>query len=591
MKRILSVLIAIILLISAIPMSITVNAAAESDLEFTLNADGESYSVKAKSDTISGELVIPSIYNDLPVTRIGNFAFFNCSTLKSITIPNSVTSIGDRTFSLCTSLQHISIPSSVTRIGLRTFSDCSSLKNITIPYGVQSIGNGAFWCCASLESIVIPDSVITIENYAFSSCYVLQSVWYTGTSSKKNNISIGSNNRELKDATWHYNICKDTHTYSEDCDATCNKCEWKRTTITPHIFSADCDNTCNTCNEQTRTVNITHAYSSSCDAICNLCNENTRTVNVPHMYYVSFDTQDHFRMCDDCGYIIEVKPHKFDSACDTTCNCGYVRTITHDYKATFDADNHFDRCTVCGDVVNVKAHEFENNCDTTCDCGYERTITHSYGEYVYNNDATTQKDGTKTRTCSICGDKQTVTAEGTKIQPNPFKDVKKSDFYYTPVLWAVSNGITSGTSKTTFAPNEACTRGQIATFLWRAAGCPTPKTSKNPFTDVKKSDYYYKAVLWAVGEGITSGTSKTTFGPNEACTRGQIATFLWRANGGKKVSASNPFKDVKKSDYYYNAVLWAVKNKITSGTSATTFSPNEACTRGQIATFLYRNYN
>ncbi len=215
---------------------------------------------------------------------------------------------------------------------------------------------------------------------------------------------------------------------------------------------------------------------------------------------------------------------------------------------------------------------------------------HKAGPWKTVRPATATTKGLKEKRCKYCNTLMD-SASIPVTQSVSFGDVKKSDFYYNPVCWAVENGITSGTSKTTFAPNDACTRGQIATFLWRAAGQPAPKTSKNPFTDVKKSDYYYKAVLWAVGEGITSGTSKTTFGPNDACTRGQIATFLWRANGGKKVNASNPFTDVKKSDYYYNAVLWAVKNKITSGTSSTTFSPNEACTRGQIATFLYRNYN
>lgn len=217
--------------------------------------------------------------------------------------------------------------------------------------------------------------------------------------------------------------------------------------------------------------------------------------------------------------------------------------------------------------------------------------TCTFSSYIYNNDASAYVDGTKTRTCSICGKSETITATGTKWI-NPFTDVKKSDFYYAPVLWAVNNGITSGTSKTAFSPNEACTRGQIATFLWRAAGCPNPKTSKNPFTDVKKSDYYYKAVLWAVGEGITSGATKTNFQPDAPCTRGQIATFLWRSAGAPTSKTSkNPFTDVKKKDYYYKAVLWAVGEGITAGTTKTTFGPNEACTRGQIATFLYRAYN
>ncbi len=216
--------------------------------------------------------------------------------------------------------------------------------------------------------------------------------------------------------------------------------------------------------------------------------------------------------------------------------------------------------------------------------------THNYGKYVYNNDATTKKDGTKTRTCADCGKKETVTAKGTKIS-NPFIDVKEKAYYFDAVLWAVEKGVTNGTSRTTFSPNDTCTRGQIATFLWRAAGQPTPKSAKNPFKDVNTKDYYYKAVLWAVGAGVTSGTSRTTFSPDESCTRGQVAAFLYRAEGSPSIKGiSNPFKDVKQKDYYYQAVLWAVKNEITNGTTQTTFGPSETCTRGQIATFLYRNY-
>ena len=171
---------------------------------------------------------------------------------------------------------------------------------------------------------------------------------------------------------------------------------------------------------------------------------------------------------------------------------------------------------------------------------------------------------------------------------NPFTDVKKSDYYYDAVIWAVENGITSGTSATKFSPNATCTRGQVVTFLWRAAGQPEPSTKVNPFSDVKSSDYFYKAVLWAVEKGITSGTGNGKFSPNAACTRAQVATFLWRAEGEPDASGTNPFSDVKSSDYFYKAVLWAVEEGITAGTSATKFSPNAACTRGQIVTFLYR---
>lgn len=186
------------------------------------------------------------------------------------------------------------------------------------------------------------------------------------------------------------------------------------------------------------------------------------------------------------------------------------------------------------------------------------------------------------------GNLSTSTAKPTG--DNPFTDVKKGTYYYDAVLWAVEKKITSGTSATTFSPNNPCTRGQIVTFLWRAAGSPKPTSSINPFADVKEGAYYYDAVLWAMEKGITSGTSATTFSPDTACTRGQTVTFLWRAAGSPKATSSNnPFADVQTGAYYYGAVLWAVEKGITSGTSATTFAPGTTVTRGQTVTFLYRN--
>ncbi len=175
---------------------------------------------------------------------------------------------------------------------------------------------------------------------------------------------------------------------------------------------------------------------------------------------------------------------------------------------------------------------------------------------------------------------------------NPFTDVHESDYFYDAVLWAANANpqVTAGTSPTTFSPNATCTRAQVVTFLWRAKGCPEPQSSNNPFTDVASSEYYYKAVLWAVENEITAGTTATTFSPNAGCTRAQVVTFLWRAEGKPQPqSSNNPFTDVASSEYYYNAVLWAVEKNITKGTSDTTFSPDDTCTRGQIVTFLYRD--
>ena len=171
-----------------------------------------------------------------------------------------------------------------------------------------------------------------------------------------------------------------------------------------------------------------------------------------------------------------------------------------------------------------------------------------------------------------------------------FHDVSRLDYFYDAVKWAADNGIASGTGRYTFSPNAVCTRAQTVTFLWRAAGSPLPRYRVCPFTDVKPSDYYYNAVLWAVEQGITTGLNATTFGPDVTVTRGQVATFLYRAASAAKPSTFNPFTDVKTTAYNYDAILWAYDNRITTGTSDTTFSPDAYCTRAQIVTFLYRYY-
>lgn len=176
-----------------------------------------------------------------------------------------------------------------------------------------------------------------------------------------------------------------------------------------------------------------------------------------------------------------------------------------------------------------------------------------------------------------------------------FIDVKTTDYFYNSVKWAVGKNITNGTSSTTFSPYKSCTRAEIVTFLWRAAGSPEPTITRNPFRDVNAVTHssYYKAILWASQKGITSGTSATAFSPDQVCTRAQIVTFLYRYAGQPSGYYSNPFKDVGATSEasYYNAILWAVGKGITTGTSATTFSPYASCNRAEAVTFLYRYTN
>ena len=200
---------------------------------------------------------------------------------------------------------------------------------------------------------------------------------------------------------------------------------------------------------------------------------------------------------------------------------------------------------------------------------------------------TEQRDGTYTFT--MPAGKVEVNGTFVKKSAQTFVDVPENAYYAPAVAWAVEKGVTTGTSATTFSPDTACTRAQIVTFLYRAAGSPAVKSTVNPFTDVNAGDYYYNAVLWAVENSITTSTSATTFSPNESCTRAQCVTFLYRAVGSA-AAAKAAFTDVSADAYYAPAVDWAVEKGVTTGTSATTFSPDAACTRAQIVTFLYRAY-
>ena len=219
--------------------------------------------------------------------------------------------------------------------------------------------------------------------------------------------------------------------------------------------------------------------------------------------------------------------------------------------------------------------------------------------YQLDDLTVTDKNGKELKLTDKGNGKYTFTMPASKVEVNatfvkeveisPFSDVSTSAYYYEAVDWAVENGITKGTDDTHFSPDGICTRAQAVTFLWRAAGSPKPETRTMPFTDVPAGSYYYDAVLWAVENGITKGTSDTTFSPNMTCSRAQIVTFLFRAIG-KLVDSKAEFSDVLTDSYYANAVAWAVENGVTNGIGDGLFGPDNSCTRAQIVTFLFRAY-
>ena len=303
------------------------------------------------------------------------------------------------------------------------------------------------------------------------------------------------------------------------------------------------------------------------------------------------------RSCLRCGGVftreIEKLPHSFvetvkkvtcrtDGYTAYTCSvCGYqtianrVVATGHKYfsmviEPTCTAEGYTRyKCSVCGDTVIT---------NKTPAAG------HQYDTGVLTKVPTPEKKGEVTYTCDRCGDYYT---EPTIRWDGRFRDVGANDYYFPAVLWAVDNGITQGVAADRFGSSEVCTRAQVITFLWRRENCPRPKSSANPFRDVKKTDYYCEAVLWAVERGITQGTAKDLFSPNAPCTRCEAVTFLYRARGNS-AKGTISYADVKTGDYFYDAVRWANWYAVTVGTSNNRFSPNDPCTRAQIITFIFR---
>ena len=323
-------------------------------------------------------------------------------------------------------------------------------------------------------------------------------------------------------------------------------------------------------------------------------------------------------------------------------NIGTDVAHTHDYTGQpylyLDPGNHYQECKAGDGGLNIEAHTFGNwmpNSDGTTQSRICTKCKHTETASISMYSVTVSTDGNGTakadKTSAPTGTVVTLTAtpksgytfkqwlvvtggvtikdskftmpagnveikaifEKTATPPpaptvNPFVDVPAGSFYYDAVLWAVEKGVTTGTSATTFEPDGSCTRAQAVTFLWRVAGCPAPKSAAMPFTDVKAGSFYYDAVLWAVENGITKGTSETTFEPEGICTRAQIVTLIWRAQKSPAAGTDNPFNDVKAGSFYETAVLWAVKAGVTKGTSATTFEPEGICTRAQIVTLIWR---
>lgn len=518
-------------------------------------------------------LVIPD-----SVISIGESAFENCAALKRITLPKSITKLEASCFSGCTALAEIALPDGVKTLGEKVFSGCAALKSVKIPAEVTVIPTEAFSGCSSLESITIPKSVSHINERAFDGCTALKKVDYLGSDTDWSRVTKETSNNAFDNAEKSFTRTDHEHKYTD-------------TVIPP------------TCTERGCTVHL---------CACGDKREDSYTPPLGHSYKGG--------ICVRCGILDPNKdtPHKHDfipivtkPTCLTegfttyACSCGecytkdYVSAVGHktqlqNAKAAGCMTGGYtgdEVCTVCGKVFKQGSVIFALGHDPQPARVKAPTCTES----GYTGDLICMRCGDMTQigktvaaaghkffggVCSVCGMK------GAEAVPE-FDDVKPGAFYFDAVQWAVKNGITNGTGKNTFSPNDVCSRYQIVMFLWRAAEQPEAKAAVS-FADVKPGDIFYEAVQWAVERGITKGTDSTSFSPFAPCTRGQIVTFLCRSAGSPKVSGACNFSDIPADSFCRDAVIWASSEGITNGTSAGRFSPNEGCTRAQVVTFLYR---
>ena len=489
---------------------------------------------------------------------IGNGAFFSCDSLEEIFVPKCVESIGYAAFSCCERLKNISVakdnPSYREIDGVVFSNDMTILEGYpagktdttyVIPNGVKYIGEWAFGSCDQLINITLPDGIVFVGASAFYECTGLKSITLPSSVSY-----IGDRAFKVCGSIETITIPSGVEEIGEEAFMICTSL---KSINIPKSVTKIGNSAFDCCSSLT---DVYYEGSSSQWRSINLAEYNTALTSANIHFNSHVHTYEGYTVtaptCTEPGYTT----HKCTS-CDYSYNDSYIEPLGHNYTEEVTKPTCTERgyttytCSVCGDSYKSD---------------YKDALGHDY----------------KNGTCTRCG----VKDPNYKPQAS-FTDVAAGSYCYDAVQWAVANGITNGTDATHFSPNAGCTRGQVVTFLWRAAGEPTVSGNVG-FVDVAPGSYCYEAVKWAVANGITKGTDATHFSPNATCTRGQVVTFMYRAEGEPAVGGSNGFVDVAAGSYCYNAVQWAVANGITKGTDATHFSPNATCTRGQVVTFLYR---
>ena len=460
---------------------------------------------------------------------------FNSSGLTRIYLPEGLRSIGTQAF--CnTPLTAIEIPDSVTSIAQGAFYRCTELASVKLPADLEEIPSLAFEVCTSLKTIDLPEKLIIIGRQAFS---------HSGLTS----IDIPDSVVAIGDNAFYECLSLE---YVK-LPASLEEVGWR-------CFQ-DCDKLSTIVMPEGIDTNFGQWFFLSCDSLTNIDFHTSSVIGMAMYGNCNGLTVLNIPEC-----VTTISDFAFNY-CDNLIYATIPESVVTVGNAAFSYCGNLTAIAFRGDVPAFAEFAFR---DTTL------TAYYPADNATWTEEILQQYGGTIT---------------WVPYEVLPFVDVPVNSFYFAPVAWAVKENITTGTSATTFAPNAFCNRAQVVTFLWRAAGCPEPTATENPFVDVKEGDFFHKAVLWAVEKGITNGIDATHFGPNESCNRAQVVTFLYRAMQSPAISTLEcPCTDVEPGQWYEPAVLWAVEKGITNGMSADTFGVNTVCNRAQVVTFLYRTY-
>ena len=567
------------------------------------------------------------------VTRIGFSAFYECSSLEYITIPDGVEEVGNNAFDNSAYYNNpnkwlngllyvgnwvVAAAPDITSANIRPgtvgiaenafIADWRNglLTSVSIPEGLKYICEDAFLCCENLSSVNIPDSVRRIGSSAFygTAYYNNPNKWLNGLLylghwliDADENITIANvrpGTVGIADYAMSYSRNKlisvtlpdGLRFIGEQSFECCERLSQITIPDSVESIGPDAFYGCSSLTSITIPNSVTsigRGAFAGCSSLKNLTIPNS----VTSIGGGAFSGCSSLKNLTIPNSVTSIGGSAFEG-CSSLTNLTISDGVKAIDKWAFAVCSNLKAVIVPDSVTSIVEDAFGWNdnlrsiliLNKDCDI-YDSENTLNYPEH-------TTVFGYPGSTAEAYAQKYGYTFKN--IEDVSFIDVADDVYYTEPVVWAVEREVTNGTAPYLFSPENTCTRAQVVTFLWRAAGSPEPTSGANPFVDVKSDAYYYKAVLWAVENGITTGTSADKFSPNSACTRAQVVTFLWRAEGKPApVSTANPFKDVNPSEYYGQAVLWAVENGVTTGSSADRFSPASTCTRAQIVTFLYRD--